>query len=117
MRHRKNKKVFSRQAAPRRALMRDLATSLVLHGKMKTTEAKAKALRPFVERLVTSAKRGTLTDRRQLLAVLRTEAAVKKILDVVAPKYRERKGGYLRIVRIGPRQGDGAGMVHIEFVS
>lgn len=117
MRHRKNKKVFSRKAAPRRALMRDLATSLVLYGKIRTTEAKAKALRPFVERLVTSAKRGTLADRRRLLSVLRTEPAVKKILDVVAPKFRERKGGYLRIVRIGPRQGDGAGMAQIEFVA
>lgn len=96
--------------------MRNLATSLVLYEKIKTTQAKAKAVRPLVEHLVTIAKKNNLTSRRQLLAVLYHPKAVRKALEVLGPRYLDRKGGYTRIIKIGQRQGDGADVAQIEFV-
>ena len=93
-----------------------MATSLVLYEKIETTEAKAKVLRPYVEKMITLGKKNTLHARRQLLAKLYLESAVKKMLDELSPRYKERKGGYLRIVKLGFRQGDAAKMVKIEFV-
>ena len=97
-------------------MMRNLATSLVLYEKIKTTKAKAQALRPLVERLVTVAKKNDLTARRRLLAVLYDKKAVSKALEVIGPRYKDRNGGYTRITKIGPRQGDGADVAQIEFV-
>ena len=116
MRHGDKTKILGRTKAPRVALIRSLATSLVLYEKIKTTETKAKVLRPFVERLITIGKKNTLQGRRQLLAKLYLESAVKKVIDELAPRYAERKGGYLRIVKLGFRRGDAAKEVRIEFV-
>lgn len=116
MRHRVKKKTLDRKAGPRKALLKNLAFQLVVYEKIKTTEAKAKVLKPFVERLITKGKTSTLAARRALLRVLPTEAAVKKILEELGPRYTTRQGGYTRIVKIAPRQGDGARMAYIEFI-
>ncbi|MFH1790074.1 MAG: 50S ribosomal protein L17 [bacterium] len=116
MRHRKNKITLDRPSAQRRSLMANLAESLILYEKIKTTEAKAKALRPFFEKLITKAKKNTLASRRDLIAVLYTENAVKKLIDEVAPKYLERQGGYTRITKLAKRQGDGASEAIISLV-
>ncbi len=107
---------MSRTTASRKALMRNMATNLVLYEKIKTTEAKAKALRPIIEKYVTVSKKGDLAARRRLIEFLYTENAVNKMMDVIGPKYKGRPGGYTRITKIGSRQGDGVQMVQIEFV-
>lgn len=116
MRHRKKGKVLDRKAGPRKALLRGLAVSLILYEKIKTTKAKAKTLRPIAERLITRGKNNTLAARRYLLKYLYQEAAVKKVLEELGPRYKDRKGGYTRILNIGQRQGDGAEVVQIELV-
>lgn len=116
MRHRKKKATLGRIAPQRKALMRSLADSLVLHGGIVTTKAKAKALRGVVEPLVTKAKTGTLAARREIIKVLYTDEAVKKIMDELGPKYKDRNGGYTRIIKLGTRINDGAEKVRIEFV-
>lgn len=116
MRHRKNTFTLGRKAAPRKALMRNLAQSLVMHGSIKTTTAKAKALRTVVEPLVTRARRGSMADRFRIARVLYTKPAVKKMLDDIGPKYKDRNGGYTRITKLGKRASDGADMARIEFV-
>ena len=92
------------------------ATSLFKHGKIKTTETKAKRLRPFAERLVTFAKRGDLHSRRRVLTVIRDKDVVFNLFDEIAPRFTNRPGGYTRIVKIGPRAGDAAPMVQLELV-
>lgn len=116
MRHRKTTKTLSRKIGPRKALLKNLANSLILYEKIKTTEVKAKTLKPKLERMVTRAKVDNLHNRRQLLKVLPTKNAVKKMFEVLGPKYKERKGGYLRITKLEPRKGDAAKMAIIEFV-
>ncbi len=116
MRHRKTGKILARKKAPREALLRNLASSIVIYEKVKTTEAKAKAVRPFVERAITSGKSSALSVRRNLLKFFYTEQVVSKILDELGPRYKERPGGYTRIVKLGVRKGDGAQMVQIELV-
>lgn len=116
MRHRNTTKTFGRKKAPREAMMRNLADSLIVHGKIETTLAKAKALRSFVEPLVTKAGENTLAKRRELIKVLYTDAAVNKLMSDLGPKFKERPGGYTRITKIGQRKNDGAEMAVIEFV-
>ena len=116
MRHQKKKATLGREKAPRAALMRNLAESLILNGSIKTTKAKARALRSFVEPLVSKAKKDTLMSRRNLLKALYTKKAVSKLLKELGPNYKERNGGYTRITKIGPRGSDGAVMARIEFV-
>jgi large subunit ribosomal protein L17 len=116
MRHRSTKKTFGRKTGPRKALTKNLAQSLILYGKIKTTETKAKYIKPKVEKLVTKAVENTLHTRRELMKKLPTKNAVNKLLEVLGPKYKDRKGGYLRIIKIGERKGDAAKMVQIEFV-
>lgn len=116
MRHRKVIKKLGRAAAPRKAMLRNLATSIVLHEKVKTTEAKAKAVRSVVERAITTGKKPTLAARRRLLSLFFTEHPVNKILDVLSPRYTDRKGGYTRIIKLGSRKNDGADIVQIELV-
>jgi len=116
MRHRKKKTTLDRKKAPREALLRNLAGSLIIYEKIQTSDAKARAVRPIVEKLITTSKVNNLTNRRKLLSYLYTENAVKKLLEVLGPKYKERKGGYTRTFKIGPRQGDGANVVQIELV-
>ena len=116
MRHNVKKATLGRKTAPRKALLRGFATSLVLYEKMKTTEAKAKFVRPYVEKMITLGKKNDLHARREILKKLYVESAVKKVLESLSPRYKDRKGGYLRVVKLGFRQGDAAKMVRIEFV-
>lgn len=116
MRHRKVGKKLGRTAAPRQAMLENLATSLVLYEKIVTTEAKAKVVRSLVEPLITRGKVKSVHNKQQLGAILHDKKAVQKVLDVLGPKYKERQGGYTRIIKIGPRKGDGAEMAQIEFV-
>ena len=118
MKHRNKKTILGRKRDPRKALMRGLATSMIIYGKIQTTETKAKAMRPMVEKLITTAKAGQddLNARRKLLEILYHKKAVAKALEVLGPKYKNRPGGYTRITHLGTRQGDGAKMVNIEFV-
>ena len=105
-----------RTSSHRRALLRSLVTSLVLHGRIETTETKAKAVKPLADKMVTLGKRGDLHARRQAAAFLMQPEAVKKLFDDIAPKYAERNGGYTRILKTGPRRGDAAPMAIIEWV-
>ena len=115
MRHGNVNRKFGRERGQRAALLKSLARSLVIKGKIKTTEAKAKEIRPFVEKLVTKAKAPTLANRRALIVSLGAPVTANKIIRM-AGAYAERKGGYLRITKTGPRKGDAAPMAVIEFV-
>jgi large subunit ribosomal protein L17 len=116
MRHQKKKITLDRETSQRRALMANLAESLILYEKIKTTKAKAKALRPIVEKLVTKAKKNDLASRREIMKVLYTQNAVKKMMDIIGPKYLDRQGGYTRIITLNRRVGDNAEEAVIEFV-
>lgn len=107
---------MGREAAPRKALLRNLAASVILYEKVQTTQAKAKAVRPLVERAITAGKTPSLTARRNLMRVFYTEHPVKKILEVLGPRYATRPGGYTRIIKLGARKNDAADMVQIELV-
>ena len=117
MRHGNNKRKFGREKNERKALLNSLALNLIIRGKIKTTEPKAKELRPFVEKLVTNAKKGDLATRRFVISKLGNRSPeVKKLFEVIAPKYKDRKGGYTRVLKLGVRKADGAPMAMIEFV-
>lgn len=116
MRHRRKGKKLGRKKGPRTALLKNLATSLIIHEKIKTTKAKAKTIRPIVERLITIGKKGGLTTRRRLAAYLSTDEATKKVIEVLGPKYGQQKGSCTRIIKLGTRRGDKAEMVIIEFI-
>jgi large subunit ribosomal protein L17 len=116
MRHHRAGKKLGRDAAHRRALYANLAGSLIEHGRIKTTEAKAKAVKPFAEQMITLGKRGDLSARRQALARLRSQDVVHVLFAEVAPRFTDRPGGYTRIVKLGPRAGDAAEMVYLELV-
>lgn len=118
MRHHDTNRKFGRKANVRRALLRSLLVALITHGRITTTEAKAKEIRPMVEKLITKAAAGTVTARRLINSRLggNQETLVKKLVDEIAPKYKDRNGGYTRIVKLPPRKGDAAAMAIIEFV-
>jgi large subunit ribosomal protein L17 len=116
MRHRVAGYKLKRPVDSRNALLRNLATSVVEHERVVTTITKAKAVRPLVEHMITLAKEDTLHTRRQAAAVLRTPASVKKLFDTLGSRFGQRSGGYTRIVRLGPRKGDGAEQAMIELV-
>ena len=116
MRHRRVGKTLDRKPGPRRALLRSLATSVILYENVNTTLAKAKAVRPFVERLITKGRIKSLTSRRALMKVLTVESAVNKILEELGPRYAERPGGYTRIIKLGTRKGDGAEIAQIQLL-
>lgn len=116
MRHRKKGKILGRKKAPRELLLRNLAASVIMYEKVKTTKAKAKAVRPLVEKLITLGKRGDLVARRRLAGILTHENAVRKTLEVLGARYAERKGGYTRITKLGVRQGDAGGTAVISLV-
>jgi large subunit ribosomal protein L17 len=116
MRHLKQGRKLGRTTAHRKALLRNLATALVEHERIITTEAKAKELRRVADKLVTLGKRGDLHARRQALQVIRSNAVVRKLFDEVAPRFSERHGGYTRVLRLGYRPGDAAAMAVIELV-
>lgn len=115
MRHQNKGKILDRETAGRSALLRNLATSVVLYEKVKTTKAKAKAVKPLVEKYVTIAKKGDMHARRQLLAFFYDKNAVAKMLEQLGPRFASRNGGYTRITPLGRRVGDAAEMVQIEF--
>ena len=116
MRHRRAGKKLGRDSAHRKALYSNLAGALIEHGRIKTTEAKAKAVKPFAEQMITLGKRGDLHARRLALAELRSQDVVHQLFADVAPRFADRPGGYTRIVKLGPRQGDAADMVFLELV-
>ena len=115
MRKRKKGRKLSRKRDQRKALLRELSRALLLNEKIKTTEAKAKELSKFIEKFITKAKRGDLSSKRLLLRFFSKEI-VKKLVVEIAPRYKKRKGGYTRIIKLGPRESDGAKMAIIELV-
>lgn len=117
MRHRNSISKLNRTAAHRRALMKNLATSLIEEERIITTEAKARALRPYAERLISLGKRGTLHARRQALRWIHGRPVAKKLFEELAPRYATRNGGYTRIVKIGARAGDAAPMAMIQLLA
>ena len=116
MRHHKTGRKLGRDSAHRKALYANLCAGLIEHGRIKTTEAKAKAVKPFAEQMITLGKRGDLHARRLALAELRSQDVVHQLFADVAPRFADRPGGYTRIVRLGPRNGDAAEMVYLELV-
>jgi large subunit ribosomal protein L17 len=116
VRHAKTGKKLGRDAAHRKALYANLAGALIEHGRIKTTVTKAKAVKPLAEQMITLGRRGDLHARRQATAVLRSRDVVHKLFAEVAPLFKERPGGYTRIVKIGPRPGDAAEMAYLELV-
>jgi large subunit ribosomal protein L17 len=116
MRHGMQGRKLGRDSSHRRALYANLACSLIEHGRIKTTEAKAKAVKPYAEKMITLGRRGDLHARRQALAELHSQERVHKLFSEIAPRMADRPGGYTRIVKIGPRQGDAAAMVFLELV-
>lgn len=116
MRHHDSKRKFGRERNVRRALIKSLASSLIIKRKIKTTDAKARELRPYIEKMVTKAKRGDLSSKRMIISKIGTKKAAKILFDDIAPNYKERPGGYTRIVKLPRRTGDGSKMAIIEFV-
>jgi large subunit ribosomal protein L17 len=117
MRHQKTRHKLSRSASHRRSLLRNLAKEVIDHERIKTTEAKAKAVKPEVEKLITLAKRGDLHSRREALSALgQDKFVVYKLFEEVAPRYVDRPGGYTRILKLGPRRSDSTEMVYLELV-
>jgi large subunit ribosomal protein L17 len=116
MRHLKQGRKLGRTTAHRKALLRNLATALLEHERITTTEPKAKELRRVADKLVTLGKRGNLHARRQALQVVQSNAVVQKLFNEIAPRFAERQGGYTRILRLGYRPGDAAAMAVIELV-
>jgi len=116
MRHRIAGRKLGRTTSHREAMLRNLVTSLLEHEKVKTTDAKAKELRPLAEKLIGLGKRGDLHARRQALSVVRKADVVKKLFETLSPRYQSRTGGYLRIVKIGFRPGDGAPVSLVELI-
>lgn len=116
MRHRRSGRRLNRTPSHRRALFANMAAALIKHEQVVTTLPKAKELRRFADRLITLAKRGNLHSRRLAISRIRDEAMVKKLFDVLGPRYKERSGGYTRVLKAGYRYGDSAPMAVIEFV-
>jgi len=116
VRHHRAGKKLGRDSAHRKALYSNLTGALIEHGRIRTTEAKAKAVKPIAEQLITLGRRGGIHARRQALAYLRSQDVVHRLFSDVGPRFAERPGGYTRIVKLGPRQGDSAAMVYLELV-
>jgi large subunit ribosomal protein L17 len=116
MRHRRAGRKLGRDSAHRKALYSNLASALIEHGRIKTTEAKAKEVRPIVEQMITLGKRGDVAAHRQAVAFLRSQGIAHLLFSEVAPRFADRPGGYTRVVKLGPRQGDAAQMAYLELV-
>lgn len=115
MKHHKKIRSFKRPSDQRKALLRSLARSLVKNDRIKTTEAKAKELRPLADRLITYGKRGTLANRRRLVVIVGEDAS-KKVFDELSPRFKSREGGYTRIIKLSTRKGDASKMAYIEYL-
>lgn len=107
---------LGRPSAHRNMMLRNLVTSLLKHGRIETTEARAKETKKIAEKMITLAKRGDLHARRQVLAYVTEKEVVKNVFDEIAPKYQDRNGGYTRMYKLGPRRGDAAPMVILELI-
>ena len=116
MRHRKGGFKLGRNTSHRRALLRNLVTSIILNDRIETTLTKAKASRPLVEKMITLGKNGSVHSRRQALSYLMTPESVDRLFTIVAPRYSTRPGGYSRIIKVGPRKGDAAEVAIIELL-
>jgi large subunit ribosomal protein L17 len=116
MRHRRNGRRFDMPTSQRKAMFRNLTTDVLREGYVQTTEARAKELRSFVERIITLGKRGDLHARRQALAFVYDPHVVRTVFDELAPKYADRPGGYTRVVKLGQRRGDGSRIARLELV-
>ncbi|MBA2537251.1 MAG: 50S ribosomal protein L17 [Actinobacteria bacterium] len=116
MRHQRSGRKLGRDSAQRKALYSNLASALIEHGRIRTTEAKAKEVRPIVEQMITLGKRGDVSAHRQAVAFLRSKPIAHKLFAEVAPRFADRPGGYTRVVKLGPRQGDSAPMAYLELV-
>ncbi len=116
MRHQRAGRKLGRDSAHRKALYANLTASLIEHGRIKTTVAKAKEVRPVAEEMITLGRRGDVPARRQALKFLRSQDVVHKLFSEVGPRFSDRAGGYSRIVKLGPRQGDAAEMAYLELV-
>jgi large subunit ribosomal protein L17 len=116
MRHRKEGKKLDRAKSPRESMLKNLASSIIIYEKVMTTEAKAKAVKPILEKIITRAIKGGLSSRRELIRQLPQPLAIKKAIEVLAVKYKGKSGGYLRIIKLGRRQGDNAEIVQIELI-
>ena len=118
MRHRKKRNKLSRNAAHRESLLSNLSKQLIEHERIKTSQAKAKAVKPEVEQLITLAKRGDLHARRQAISTLQhpDKGVIYKLFEEIAPRYADRPGGYTRILKLGPRLGDATELVYLELV-
>jgi large subunit ribosomal protein L17 len=116
MRHKIRGRKFDRPSDERRALFKGLVADLMRHERLRTTEAKAKEVRPIAERMITLGKDGTVHARRQALAYINDKDLVRKLFDDIAPRFAARPGGYTRIIKLGPRTGDGAAMAQLELV-
>jgi large subunit ribosomal protein L17 len=116
VRHHRAGKKLGRDSAHRRALYANLTASLIEHGRIRTTETKAKAVRPIAEKIITLGRDGSIHARRQVLAYIRSQEVTHKLFSEVAPRFNDRPGGYTRIVKLGPRQGDSAPMAYLELV-
>ena len=115
MRHRKKGRALSRTSSHRKAMLRNMATSLIVHERIRTTVAKAKELRPVVEKLITLGRTDDVHSRRQARRMIEDRAALQKLFDEIGPRFRERPGGYTRILKLGTRKGDGAEVAIIEL--
>lgn len=115
MRHKQKGKKLGRNASQRKALFRGLIQNLVDHGKVETTVAKAKAIKPIIDKLVNKAKKGTLSARREVMSFLPSKKAANKLVDEIAPQFKDRVGGAVRITRTGTRRGDNAMMAKLEW--
>ena len=116
MRHRKNGRKFDRPGDARKSLLRGLVGDLLRHERLQTTEAKAKEIRPIAERMITLGKDGSVHARRQALAYVNDKDVVSKLFSEIGPRFAARPGGYTRIIKLGPRLGDGASMAQVELV-
>jgi large subunit ribosomal protein L17 len=116
MRHQRSGRKLGRDSAHRKALYANLTASLIEHGRIKTTVAKAKEVRPVAEEMITLGRRGDVAARRHALKFLRSQDVVHKLFSEVGPRFVDRPGGYSRIVKLGPRQGDAAEMAYLELV-
>lgn len=115
MRHRKKGRALSRTSSHRKAMLRNMATSLLVHERIETTEAKAKELRPVVEKLITLGRVDDVHSRRQARRMIEDRSALQKLFDDIGPRFKERPGGYTRILKLGSRKGDGADVAIIEL--
>ena len=116
MRHKLSGRKLSRNTAHRMLMLRTMVKDLIRHESIRTTDAKAREIRPMAEKVITYGKKGSLHSRRQALALLTDESVVRKVFDELAPRYEERNGGYTRIMKLGQRQGDAAEMAVIELL-